>query len=84
MFTFYLLSFSNEDFDFISDIFMKDELKLYLEDDFNFELVLHQRDFTPGLSIQDNIADAITQSRRMFTVLSRYFSRSLLLLFELF
>lgn len=53
---------------------MKDELKSYLEDDFNFELILHQRDFTPGLSIQDNIADAITQSRRMFTVLSRYFS----------
>ena len=75
----FLFPFSNEDFDFMSDIFMKDDTSnLYLEDDFHFEIILHQRDFIPGLSIQDNIADAITQSRRMFTILSRYFSLSLL------
>ena len=51
---------------------MKDNtLKLYLEEDFGFKLILHKRDFTPGVTIQGNIVDAITKSRRMFVILSR-------------
>ena len=46
-------------------------INLYLEEDFNFKLLLHERDFTPGVSIQTNIADAIMHSRKMFMVLSR-------------
>ena len=64
--------FSNEDFEFIKAVFMKENtLKPYLEEDFHFKLVLHKRDFTPGATIQSNIVDAITKSRRMFMILSR-------------
>ena len=52
---------------------MKDNtLILHLEEDFHFKLILHKRDFTPGVTIHSNIVDAITKSRRMFMVLSRY------------
>ena len=65
--------FSNEDFEFIKAVFMKENtLKFHLEEDFHFRLILHKRDFTPGVTIQANIVDAITKSRRMFMVLSRY------------
>ena len=47
-------------------------LTLHLEEDFHFKLILHKRDFTPGVTIQSNIVDAITKSRRMFMILSRY------------
>ena len=46
-------------------------LDLYLEKDFDFKLILHKRDFTPGVTIQANIVDAIKHSRRMFMILSR-------------
>ena len=64
--------FSSEDSEFIHDVFMKnDSIDLYLEEDCNFKLILHERDFTPGVTIHSNIVDAITHSRRMFTILSR-------------
>ena len=54
-------------------MFMKnDSLNLYLEDDFDFKMILHKRDFIPGITIQTNIVNAVTQSRRMFIILSRY------------
>ena len=67
--------FSNEGFDFIKAVFIKENtLKPYLEEDFHFKLVLHKRDFTPGATIQSNIVDAITKSRRIFMILSRLIS----------
>ena len=51
---------------------MKDDGRtLYFEDDFNFKLILHERDFVPGVTIQANIVDAIKHSRRMIMILSR-------------
>ena len=51
---------------------MKEDGKtLYFEDDFNFQLILHQRDFVPGVTIHANIVDAIKHSRRMIMILSK-------------
>ena len=51
---------------------MKEDGKtLYFEDDFNFKLILHERDFVPGVTILANIVDAIKHSRKMIMILSR-------------
>ena len=64
--------FSIHDTDFVKDLFMKeDRTTLYFEDDFNFKLILHERDFVPGVTILANIVDAIKHSRRMIMILSR-------------
>ena len=66
------LHFSVHDADFVKDVFMKkDRETLYFEDDFNFKLILHERDFVPGVTILANIVDAIKHSRRMIMILSR-------------
>ena len=67
-----MLNCSSEEFEFISDLFMKDDSSdLFLEMDFNFKLIPHERDFAPGLAIHANIVDATEHSRRMFMILSR-------------
>ena len=51
---------------------MKEDGKtLYFEDDFNFKLILHERDFVPGVTILANIVDAIKHSRKMIMILSK-------------
>ena len=42
-----------------------------LEEDHGFSLILHQRDFTPGAPILENIAESVTKTRRMIMLLSR-------------
>ena len=55
------------------DLFMKyDGFTPILEEDHGFQLVLHQRDFVPGTPILTNIAEAVTKTRRMIMLLSRY------------
>ena len=49
----------------------KDGQTLHFEDEFNFNLILHERDFVPGVTIHANIVDAIKRSRRMIMILSR-------------
>ena len=41
-----------------------------LEEDHGFKLALHQRDFIPGITILNNIANTIAKSRRMIMLLS--------------
>ena len=54
------------------DLFMKyDGFTPILEEDHEFQLVLHQRDFVPGTPILTNIADAVTKTRRMIMLLSK-------------
>ena len=66
------LRFSIHDADFVKDVYMKEDRRtLYFEDDFNFKLILHERDFVPGVTIHANIVDAIKHSRRMIMILSR-------------
>ncbi len=56
----------------MGEIFMKyNGLTLMLEEDHGFQLVLHQRDFTPGIPILANIADVVVKSRRMIMLLSK-------------
>ena len=57
----------------------KDGQTLHFEDEFDFKLILHERDFVPGVTIHANIVDAIKHSRRMIMILSR----SVLILFLL-
>ena len=64
---------SIHDLEFVRNVFMKEDRRtLYFEDDFNFKLILHERDFVPGVTIHANIVDAIKHSRRMIMILSRY------------
>ncbi len=63
---------SENDFQLMRDIFMKyNGLTPILEEDHSFQLVLHQRDFTPGVPILANIADVVVKSRRMIMLLSK-------------
>ena len=58
--------------EFVRNVFMKEDRRtLYFEDDFDFKLILHERDFVPGVTIHANIVDAIKHSRRMIMILSR-------------
>ena len=53
----------------------RDRTTLFFEDDFHFKLILHERDFVPGVTIHANIVDAIKHSRRMIMILSRLISK---------
>ena len=64
--------YSERDEDIMRELFLKpDGLTGILEEDHNFKLVLHQRDFQPGAAILQNIAHAVETSRRMIMLLSR-------------
>ena len=59
--------------EFVRNVFMKEDRRtLYFEDDFDFKLILHERDFIPGVTIHANIVDAIKHSRRMIMILSKW------------
>ncbi|CAG2193883.1 unnamed protein product [Mytilus edulis] len=53
-----------------------------LEEDGNLKLCLHQRDFTPGEDIADNIINAIQNSRKTICVISKAFLESYYCMFE--
>ena len=40
----------------------KDGQTLHFEDEFDFKLILHERDFVPGVTNHANIVDAIRQA----------------------
>ena len=68
-----LLYCSEGDEDIMRELFLKpDGLTPILEEDHDFKLVLHQRDFLAGVTILHNIVQAVTRSRRMIMLLSRY------------
>ena len=61
------------------EIFMKDDGNTaILEEDHKFQLILHERDFMPGVQITRNIESAVTKTRRMVMLLSRYINSSTL------
>ena len=71
-FTDVLINYSKLDEDIMKEMFLKpDGLTGILEEDHDFKLVLHQRDFLPGAAILHNIAHAVETSRRMVMLLSR-------------
>ena len=56
----------------MKELFLKPDGRTpILEEDHDFKLVLHQRDFRPGTAILHNIAQAVSRSRRMIMLLSR-------------
>ena len=57
-------------------IWVQDKLIVELEQKRNLELCIHQRDFTPGMPIEENIVDAIERSRKVTIVLSANFVKS--------
>ena len=52
------------------ETFVEIEIVNYLEE-LGFKICWHHRDFVPGTSIAENIADATEHSRRMIFVISR-------------
>ena len=46
-------------------------LQPYLESEFDFQLLLHERDFPGGVTIIENIIQAVQRSRRMIMLLTR-------------
>ncbi len=61
-----VLYFSNED-----AVWVKQNVIDPLEEEFNFRLCVHKRDFLPGAPIITNITAAIEHSRRMIMVLTK-------------
>ena len=60
------------DRDLLRTLFMLgDSLKPYLENIFGFKLILHERDFPGGVTIIENIIQAVSRSRRMIVLLTR-------------
>ena len=56
----------------MQNLFMKyNGMKTILEEDNGFKVVVPLRDFLPGTVMLNNIANAITKSRRMIMLLSR-------------
>ncbi|XP_064612565.1 toll-like receptor 13 [Liolophura sinensis] len=51
-------------------------LRSVLENENNYTLCLHDRDFPVGVSIQQNIVDAVNNSRKVILVISRAFLTS--------
>ena len=63
---------SENDVEVMEEIFMKyNGVTPILEEDHGFSLILHQRDFTPGAPILQNIAESVTKTRRMIMLLTR-------------
>ncbi|XP_064613321.1 toll-like receptor 4 [Liolophura sinensis] len=52
------------------------DLRNVLETENNYKLCLHDRDFPVGVSIQQNIVDAVNNSRKVILVITRAFLRS--------
>ena len=72
------VSYSNDDHAWVHD-----ELARLLEDDFSLKLCLHERDFSAGLPIVENIVQSLEQSRSCFVILSEGYAKSEWCNFEL-
>ena len=69
-----ILVCSNEDFEVMDQIFLTTQganLESFLENDYHYRLHIHTRDFELGRTIDSNIEEAITHSRRLIVLLSR-------------
>ena len=69
-----LLVCSNEDFEVMDQIFLithSPDLESFLEKNYLYKLHIHTRDFELRRTIESNIEEAITHSRRLIVLLSR-------------
>lgn len=64
-------------------IWVQDHLIPVLEEEHKLKLCIHERDFQPGVFINDNIVTCIEQSKKIILVLSNAFSSSGWCMFEL-
>ncbi|XP_033758197.1 toll-like receptor 4 [Pecten maximus] len=71
------ISYSSDDCKFV-----KNDILSNLEDKQGLQLCLHQRDFSPGVEIAENITNAIHQSRKTVVLLSRNYLDSHWCMFE--
>lgn len=71
------ISYANEDLEFV-----RDEMVRLLEDDGELAMCVHERDFTPGRYIADNILSAIKCSRSTIILLSKNFLQSKWCMYE--
>ncbi|XP_071081176.1 toll-like receptor 13 [Haliotis cracherodii] len=62
---------------------IRNNLLRKIENEDNLKLCIHERDFTPGRYIVDNIVDSLNNSRNVVLVLSDSFNQSLWCQFEL-
>ncbi len=70
MYIFFIIS--HNDRDMVKTLFMIGEsLTPYLEEDHEFSLILHERDFPGGVTIMSNIINAVDSTRRTIMVLSK-------------
>ena len=46
--------------------------KFDLEKEYGYKFIIHQRDFMPGATIRANVTEAVTKSRRIVIIFSRY------------
>ena len=60
------VSYASENQEFVAD-----HLIPYLEDTLKLRVCIHERDFTPGKHIVDNISDCIESSKKFFVVFSQ-------------
>ena len=73
-FYYLMLVCSNEDFEVMDQIFLTTKgpnLEFFLENDYHYRLRIHTKDFELGRTIDSNIEEAITHSRRLIVLLSR-------------
>ena len=52
-------------------LMMEDTLTPYLEEEYGFSLILHERDFPGGVTIMANIINAVEKTRRMIMILTK-------------
>ena len=62
---------------------MNNVLLPVLEDEFHLTCCIHHRDFMPGESLHQNMADSVTNSRKIIAVVSRHCLESKFCHFEL-
>ncbi|XP_041349533.1 toll-like receptor 2 [Gigantopelta aegis] len=55
---------------------LMEEVANFLENDLNFKLCIHERDFEGGKMIIDNIVDCMDQSEKIIMIVSNNFARS--------
>lgn len=71
------ISYSDHEKDFILK-----ECIPHLEEEGNFRLCIHQRDFVPGEEIAANITNAVHESRKIICIITRSFLDSYYCMFE--
>ncbi|XP_070191497.1 toll-like receptor 13 [Littorina saxatilis] len=72
------VSFASEDLDWVCEHLIPN-----LEDRLGLRLCVHERDFTPGKNILENIEDCVDSSRRILMIFSQHFAHSNWCQFEL-